>query len=170
MSHKIDLKVEYTNKMAQENEALRAQVEQYKIALAERKAVCHKAFDANDAQAAMIDELKAQVQQFKKLLIRVAKSDEYIIDDDLAIAVCSDLASEISEALDSTPAQCLAEIKAQAVEEFCASSEALALNQCPTSDECSEDMVVGWKAGNVDCRMTGRKYANQLRQAAKDGE
>lgn len=66
-----------------------------------------------------------------------------------------------------SPHQCLAEIKAQAVEDFCASIEALAIGKCPSEDECSADMVVGWKAGNVDCRFAGRKYAESIRKGGE---
>ena len=62
--------------------------------------------------------LKAQVENFRDLLIRAVKGEQYIIESDLIAAIDSDLQSEISEAIDATPSQCLAEIKAQAVEGF----------------------------------------------------
>lgn len=51
------------------------------------------------------DSLAAYVDQLRDLLIRVVSCEEYIFDSDLIVAVSSDLASEISEALDATPAQ-----------------------------------------------------------------
>ena len=60
------------------------------------------------------DALAAQVEQLRDLLIRAVKCEEYIIDSDLIVAIGSDLASEISEAIDATPAQCLAKVKAEA--------------------------------------------------------
>lgn len=75
--------------------------------------------------------------------------------------------------IDATPAQCLAardaEIKAQAVEEYCASFESMCVNQLDDND-LSQEIIDGWKAGIMDCRIAGRKYANQIRQAAKAGE
>lgn len=59
-------------------------------------------------------ELKAQLKQLRELLIRAVKSEQYIIESDLIAAIGSDLQSEISEAIDATPTQCLAEIRAQA--------------------------------------------------------
>lgn len=96
--------------------------------------------------------LQAQVEQLRDLLIRVVKCEEYIFDSDLIVAVGSDLQSEISEALDATPAQCLAEIKARAVEvEAC---EWLHNNYPKLSDP-----VCGLLAAR----------ANQIRQQAKAG-
>lgn len=63
------------------------------------------------------DALAAQVEQMRDLLIRAVKSEQYIIESDLIAAIDSDLQSEISEAIDATPSQCLAEVKAQAVED-----------------------------------------------------
>ena len=110
-------------------------------------------------------ELKAQIELLRSAAENLLNADECEDVEDKAT-----IHANMNDALLKTPAQCLAEVKAQAVEDFCASVEALALNQCPTLDECSENMVVGWKAGNVDCRMAGRKYANQLRQQAKAGD
>ncbi len=57
-----------------------------------------------------------------------------------------------------------AEVAAKAVEDFCKSADGLAIEKCPKeSDGCSDDLITGWKAGNVDCRMAGFKYAAQLR-------
>ncbi|MCB5226239.1 hypothetical protein JAO78_005355 [Alishewanella sp. 16-MA] len=109
--------------------------------------------------------LQAQVEQLRKYGNLMCVNLAYSTD-----AFAEEYRSLWKEAQNKTPAQCLTEIKAQAVEEFCASYEGLAIDQCPTTDECSEDLVTGWKAGNMDCRMAGRKYANQLRQAAKGGE
>lgn len=60
-----------------------------------------------------------------------------------------------------------AEVAAKAVEDFCKSADGLAIEKCPKeSDGCSDDLITGWKAGNVDCRMAGFKYAAQLRAKA----
>jgi len=120
-----------------------------------------------------IEALKAQVEQLRNSYKELCGAINDLDD-------CEDGADEAEEAagkvfavmqhgwgvISKTPDQCLAEIKAQAVEDFCASEHGLALDQCPTTDDCSEDLVIGWKAGNIDCRMAGRKYANQLRQQA----
>lgn len=109
--------------------------------------------------------LQAKVEQLRDLLIRAVKGEQYIIESDLIAAIGSDLQSEISEAIDATPTRCLAEIKAQAVEEYCASFESMCVNQLD-GDDLSQEMIDGWKAGIMDCRIAGRKYANQLRQQA----
>jgi hypothetical protein len=105
-----------------------------------------------------IEALKAQIEQLRGAIRKIgavnSADEEY---EAIGFAL---------KMLGKTPTQCLAEIKAQAVEDFCSSFHGLALDQCPTTDDCSEDLVIGWKAGNIDCRMAGRKYANQLRQQA----
>ena len=60
------------------------------------------------------DALFVQVDQLRDLLIRAVKGEQYIIESDLIAAIGSDLQSEISEAIDATPAQCLQEIQADA--------------------------------------------------------
>lgn len=57
-----------------------------------------------------------------------------------------------------------AEVAAKAIEDFCKSPDGLAIDKCPQeSDGCSDDLITGWKAGNVDCRMAGFKYVAKLR-------
>lgn len=50
------------------HQALMGQVEQLEICLKDRKAVCHQAFDANDALKAERDALTAQVEAFGTLI------------------------------------------------------------------------------------------------------
>lgn len=61
----------------------------------------------------------------------------------------------------------IAEVRAEAIEKFCKSLDGLAIDQTPTNDDCSEDMVIGWKAGNVDCRIAGMKYAAKVRHGGE---
>ena len=85
----------------------------------------------------------------RDLLIRAVKGEQYIIESDLIAAIGSDLQSEISEAIDATPAQCLAEIKAQAL----------------------EDEAQLWPDDLTECshvKSSLIESANQIRQAAKD--
>lgn len=115
-------------------------------------------------------QLKAQVEQLKAMLKQqasiVVKYTYPLPDKDCNYS----LAKDALDYCEKSPAQCLAardaEIKAQAVEEYCASFESMCVNQLD-GDDVTQDMVDGWKAGIMDCRIAGRKYANQLRQQAK---
>lgn len=102
MSQKIDLKVEYTNRMAQEYDALRAQIEQFR-------------------------EFAELIVEWKEYGFEKAKT-----------------------LLDSTPEQCLAEIKAQAFKKG--------------FEACINAAV---KMGMIDA---DGEFSNQLRQQAKRGD
>lgn len=102
------------------------------------------------------DQLKAQVEQLRELLIRVVKSEEYILDCGLIVAVSSDLVSEISEAIDAAPSQCLAEIKAQAVEEYYYMGWEHSLS---TKSEDGDHYSCG--------RRLAKEFADAIRQTAK---
>ena len=99
------------------------------------------------------DALVAQVEQLRDLLIRAVKGEQYIIESDLIAAIGSDLQSEISEAIEATPAHCLAEVKAQAGRDgFIAGAEFIQ------------------KGGYLSLPAGADEYANQIRQSAKVGE
>ena len=105
--------------------------------------------DLIDAEQRIL-ELEAQNEQFRDLLIRAVKGEQYIIESDLIAAINSDLQSEISEAIDATPAQCLAEIRAQAL----------------------EDEARLWPDDLTECshvKSSLIESANQLRKQAKSG-
>lgn len=100
--------------LKEQNAALAAQVEQLEICLKERKAVCHQAFDANDALTAERDALAAQVEMLRsdveyiKGKLYILKAGVYVRrDTDKAYARCESVLSK-------TPQQHLAEIRAEA--------------------------------------------------------
>lgn len=97
-------------------------------------------------------ELKARVEQLRLAALNA-----------ISFMSGGQAKADLRDAYDSAPSQCLAEIKAQAVEEYCASFESMCVNQLD-DDDVTQDVVDGWKAGIMDCRIAGRKYANQLRQ------
>ena len=109
------------------------------------------------------DELKAQVELFREKIklahtfITCADETGYI--DDAGFVDTEALADDLESALLSKPAQCLAEIKAQAVE--------AAINLCQHSFGSWENVTTS-SLGVADYEL--KEYANQLRQAAKAGE
>lgn len=125
MSQKIDLKVEYTNKMAQENEALKAKL------------------------GALLEPAKeaAEALGFASYHLRGRASENMLMD-------MAEKADALIGAIGSTPAQCLAEIKARAVEKYKKSDEF-----CKLQDRAYR---AGRTAGHNDA------HFEQLQQQAKE--
>lgn len=113
LKDKVDALSDMVDILKAERDTLAARVEELEMCLKERKAVCHQAFDANEALKAERDELKAQVEYLKSHfneLIEIAQrcdSWESFPQKPLDKALA---------ALQSLPQQCLSEIKAEAIE------------------------------------------------------
>lgn len=88
----------------QEIEALKAHVEQLEMCLKDRKALCHQAFDANDALKAERDALATQVYLLKDSI------NKCTIDN---VALLR-LSPELKQIVAATPQQCLRDIQAEA--------------------------------------------------------
>lgn len=117
-----------------------------------------------DLLSAKCDDLTALVANLKNYIVAITHADETGYID--GVGFVEDF-SEIEDQVKAIVAAHDAEVAAKAVEDFCKSADGLAIEKCPQeSDGCSDDLITGWKAGNVDCRMAGFKYAAQLRAKA----
>lgn len=93
------------------------------------------------------DELAAQSAVFRDHLQRIySNSEEAVMNDESCYAIVPDYIDDISDLLDSPPAACLAEIKAQAIEQF-------------AKDELSHNNVESFSMKNVATR-----YADRIRK------
>lgn len=152
---------EIINQLREENERLKSQL------VAVQDSVVHGKC-ANSEPCATFCEAIATRKMFKQL--RDDRDAYRKLADSMAALMVKHkrvFTSKELKGAESHLAAHDAEVAAKAVEDFCKSADGLAIDKCPKeSDGCSDDLITGWKAGNVDCRMAGFKYAAKLRTEA----